>query len=177
MRSSILRGQETIYPGSPAPGCGTGARPGGGAAVAAPLWITATPIAPRGGLHLGHLAGPCVAADVLARFLRAEGTNVLFTTGIADHAGSVEVGALDTGRTPADVADGHAVAIEADPMRARVVFDRIARPQHPCHSSWVQNVVGRHRRAVGGVLCAARTARGATGRSRWSTSAPIERQA
>ncbi|MEU9314886.1 class I tRNA ligase family protein [Streptomyces sp. NPDC048295] len=144
MRNSILRGQETTSPGSSAPGRGTGARPGDGAAAAAPLWITATPIAPRGELHLGHLAGPYVAADVMARFLRAEGTNVLFTTGIANHAGSVEVRALDTGRTPADVADGHAVAIEADLLRARVVFDRIARPQHPGgYSSWVQNVVGR----------------------------------
>ncbi|MGW2111301.1 class I tRNA ligase family protein [Streptomyces sp. NPDC001948] len=144
MRNGFLRGQETSSPGVASPGCGTEVRRCGGVAGAASLWITATPIVPRGELHLGHLAGPYVAADVLARFLRADGESVLFTTGIADHAGSVELRALSTGRTPADVAYGHGVAIEADLVRARVEFDHIARPRHPggC-SRWVQNVVGR----------------------------------
>lgn len=70
----------------------------------APLLITATSISPHSELHFGHLAGPYFPADVLTRFLRVEGGNVLLTSGASDHAASVELRALRTGRAPAAVA-------------------------------------------------------------------------
>ncbi|WP_328909268.1 class I tRNA ligase family protein [Streptomyces sp. NBC_00234] len=110
----------------------------------ASLWITTTPIATHGELHLGHLAGPYVAADALTRFLRADGESVLFTTGTADHAASVELRALRTGRPPAAVAEGNRAAIEADLRRAGVEFDQIARPRRSAgYRRWVQDVVSR----------------------------------
>ena len=39
---------------------------------------------PNGGMHLGHLAGPYLAGDVYARYLRARGRHVIFTTGTDD---------------------------------------------------------------------------------------------
>ncbi|WP_405913964.1 class I tRNA ligase family protein [Streptomyces sp. NBC_00963] len=97
--------------------------------MSTPLWITATPPAPCAELDIGHLAGPYVAADVLARFLRADGERVLFTTGTADHTASVAARALRAQRTPEDVADGYRTAIRADWQHAGIEFDHIVHPR------------------------------------------------
>jgi methionyl-tRNA synthetase len=39
---------------------------------------------PNGGMHLGHIAGPYLAGDVYARYQRARGREVIFTTGTDD---------------------------------------------------------------------------------------------
>ncbi|MHC0429892.1 class I tRNA ligase family protein [Streptomyces sp. O3] len=109
--------------------------------MSTPLWITATPPATHGELHIGHLAGPYVAADVLARFLRADGQAVLFTTGTADHAESVELRALRAGRKPEEVAEGFRTAITADWLRSGVEFDRIVHPRRDRgYERWVQRL-------------------------------------
>ena len=53
----------------------------------------------NGPLHLGHLAGAQVPADVMARFMRlAAGTdNVLYVNGNDDHGSTSEVSALRAG--------------------------------------------------------------------------------
>ncbi|MGW5023703.1 cupin domain-containing protein, partial [Streptomyces albidoflavus] len=43
------------------------------------------PPTPNGGLHLGHLAGPYVRADMLARALRSMGREARYVTGTDDH--------------------------------------------------------------------------------------------
>ena len=59
-------------------------------------WITATPPTPNGPLHVGHMAGPYIAGDVLRRFTEADGRAVLYTTGLDDHQTYVPVrGAKD----------------------------------------------------------------------------------
>ncbi|MFF2806292.1 class I tRNA ligase family protein [Streptomyces sp. NPDC058000] len=109
-----------------------------------PYWITATPPAPHGELHIGHLAGPYVAADVLARFLRADGRPVRFATGTADHAASVEARALRTGRKPAEVAEGYRAAITADWRRSGITFDRIVHPRgDQGYTRWIQELFAR----------------------------------
>lgn len=110
--------------------------------MSTPLWITATPPAPSGELHIGHLAGPYVAADVLARFLRADGIPVLFTSGTADHAGSVELRALRTGRKPEEVSTGFHAAIAADWLRAGVRFDQLTKPERDRgYGRWMQKLL------------------------------------
>lgn len=42
--------------------------------------VTITPPTPNGDLHLGHLSGPFLAADVMQRALRQQGHEVLFVT-------------------------------------------------------------------------------------------------
>ncbi|MDJ0464889.1 class I tRNA ligase family protein [Streptomyces sp. H27-C3] len=112
--------------------------------MSTPLWITATPPATHGELHVGHLAGPYVAADVLSRFLRADGQPVLFTAGTADHATSVELRALRAGRKPEEVAEGYYAAIAADWLRSGVEFDHIVRPRRDRgYSRWMQDLFGR----------------------------------
>ena len=93
-------------------------------------WITATPPTPNGPLHIGHLAGPYLAGDVMRRFLRAEGQDVTYTTGLDDHQSYVPVrGLKDCGRSPEEVADGHTETIEHVWRAAGVCFDHIVHPR------------------------------------------------
>jgi methionyl-tRNA synthetase len=97
--------------------------------MSTPVWLTATPPTPNGELHIGHLAGPYVAVDVLRRYLCAEGTPVLMTTGIDDHQSYVAVrGTLDQ-RTAERVADDYGERIITAWRDARVDFDRIIEPR------------------------------------------------
>ncbi|MFF8995090.1 class I tRNA ligase family protein [Streptomyces sp. NPDC014983] len=110
--------------------------------MSSPLWITATPLASDGELHIGHLAGPYVAADVLSRSLRADGHPVLFTSGTADHAESVALRALRGGRKPEEVAEGFRAAITADWLRAGVHLDRVVRPgRDRGYRRWLQELL------------------------------------
>ncbi|GGO41443.1 class I tRNA ligase family protein [Streptomyces lasiicapitis] len=111
--------------------------------VASPtFWISTAPLASDGELTLGQLSGPYVAADVLARFLRAEGRGVLFTGATADHSAAVEVRALRRGRSAAGVAEGFRAAIDADRRRAGIAFDRIVSSHGDRgYSRWLRTLV------------------------------------
>lgn len=54
----------------------------------------------NGDLHVGHLCGPYLAADVFARYLRAEGHETLFATGIQETQTYVVSTARRLGTTP-----------------------------------------------------------------------------
>ncbi len=49
-----------------------------------PAIVVDTPPTSNGDLHIGHLAGPFMAADVHARYLRARGREVVFSSGTDD---------------------------------------------------------------------------------------------
>lgn len=97
--------------------------------MTAPVWITATPPTSNGELHVGHMAGPYIAADVLRRYLSAGGTPVLLTTGMDDHQSYVHLVGLRTGRKAEEVADDYGDRIAAAWTEAGVEFDRILRPR------------------------------------------------
>ncbi|MGW0392135.1 class I tRNA ligase family protein [Streptomyces sp. NPDC003042] len=112
-----------------------------GGPMSTPFWITATPPATHGELHIGHLAGPYVAADVLSRYLRAEGEPVLFSAGTADHASSVHLRALRAGRKPEEVSEGYRAAITTDGLRSGIEFDHVVRPrQDRGYDRWVADL-------------------------------------
>lgn len=67
--------------------------------------VLSTPPTPNGDLHLGHLAGPYLAADVLTRVLRAAGYSARHVTGRDDHQTYVWTCGLREGRSAGDTAD------------------------------------------------------------------------
>ncbi|MBO4210587.1 class I tRNA ligase family protein, partial [Micromonospora echinofusca] len=91
-------------------------------------WITATPPTPNGELHIGHMAGPYVAADVLRRFLVADGAEVRMTTGLDDHQSYVAVRGILDDRTGREVADTCGTRIRSAWSGAGVLFDRVVEP-------------------------------------------------
>jgi methionyl-tRNA synthetase len=107
--------------------------------MTAPAWVTATPPTPNGDLHLGHMAGPYVAADVLRRYLAAEGSPVLMTTGMDDHQSYVPMRGVRSGHTAEQVAAHYGKRIAAAWRDAGVRFDRIVEPRRtPGYVEFVQ---------------------------------------
>jgi len=58
----------------------------------------------NGPLHLGHVAGSYLPADIFARFQRALGNDVLFVSGSDQHGTPVTVRAEQEGTTPSEIA-------------------------------------------------------------------------
>jgi methionyl-tRNA synthetase len=58
----------------------------------------------NGDLHVGHVAGPCLGADVHVRYLRAAGHPVVFATGGDAHQTYVITAAARLGTTPGELA-------------------------------------------------------------------------
>ncbi len=104
-----------------------------------PAWLTATPPTPNGDLHLGHMAGPYVAIDVLRRYLGSEGIPVLMTTGMDPHQSYVPAQGRREGWTGPKVADTYGPRIAAAWRQAGVLFDQVIEPwQTPGYNDFVQ---------------------------------------
>src|ERR1700688_4699121 len=68
-----------------------------------PVLILGPNPTPNGGMHLGHIAGPYLAGDVYARYQRARGREVIFTTGTDDSQTYVVTSARRLGSTPEEL--------------------------------------------------------------------------
>jgi methionyl-tRNA synthetase len=95
-----------------------------------PVVITATAPTPNGSLHIGHLSGPYVAADVAARAARARGEQVIAVGGIDPHQNYVVAKSEIEGRPVADVLDGYSARVRDAFARARISYDVFVEPQH-----------------------------------------------
>ena len=71
--------------------------------MAEPFYITTAISYPNGKPHIGH-AYEAIAADVIARFQRAQGKDVRFQTGTDEHGLKMAQKARDLGVTPAELA-------------------------------------------------------------------------
>jgi methionyl-tRNA synthetase len=92
-------------------------------------WITATPPTPNGPLHVGHMAGPYIAADVLRRALVQQGRHALMTTGLDDNQSYVPRRAWLDAEDPADLAARFTDSITRTWSAAGVHFDDIVVPR------------------------------------------------
>lgn len=72
--------------------------------------IAATPT-PNGDLHVGHLAGPYLAGDIYARYLRALGRSVIYTTCTDDSQTYVVATAAKRATTPQALCEASTTAI------------------------------------------------------------------
>lgn len=60
---------------------------------------------PNGRLHLGHMSGPYLKADILARYLRQRGAEAYIVSGSDSYESHVDLAAAQTGRNKEDVAN------------------------------------------------------------------------
>ena len=70
-----------------------------------PVYVLGPNPTPNGGMHLGHMAGPYLAGDVYARYQRARGRKVVFTTGTDDSQTFVTATAARKGVDPQQLCD------------------------------------------------------------------------
>ncbi len=113
-------------------------------ALAERTLVFCPPPTPNGGLHLGHLAGPYVRADMLVRALRSMGRDARYVTGTDDHQSYVATAARLRGTDPADVATAEGDAILATLRAAGVGCDRLTRPTgDPEHADRMRELFAR----------------------------------
>ena len=64
--------------------------------------VTAAPYA-NGPIHIGHLAGAYIPADIYVRYLRLKGKDVVFICGSDEHGVAISIKAKKEGITPSEV--------------------------------------------------------------------------
>ena len=89
--------------------------------------ITATPPTPNGDLHVGHLSGPYLGADIHRRYLEMRGIEVHYVSGADDHQSYVPLKAHRLGITPREVADRFAGEVEETLAMADIELDLFVR--------------------------------------------------
>ena len=105
--------------------------------------VTATAPTPNGPLHVGHLAGPFVAADVAARAARARGVRTLTFSGVDPHQNFVPAKAVSQGRPAADVLDEYETLVRRAMRAARIGYDVFTDPRHdPDYRTRVVQLLG-----------------------------------
>ncbi len=110
--------------------------------VAAELVITVSRPTPNSDLHLGHLAGPYVAADVLARATRMRGHTTRLVCGTDDHQTYVALRAARAGTSAAAVVAENSARIMRAFELANIRFDRFVRSsQAPQHKALAQKLL------------------------------------
>ncbi len=104
-----------------------------------PVLITATPPTPNGDLHIGHLSGPYLAADIYRRFLRMRGRPAHYLCGIDDHQSYVAYRAKQLDKSPRQTADDFGAAMFETLQAANIETDAFAFPAaSPYHQEMVQ---------------------------------------
>ncbi|MCX7696174.1 MAG: methionine--tRNA ligase [Bacteroidales bacterium] len=96
------------------------------------LVTTALPYA-NGPIHIGHLAGVYVPADIYVRFLRKTGEDVLFIGGSDEHGVPITIRAMQEGKTPQEVVDFYHDLICKSFEEFGISFDIYSRTSLPIH--------------------------------------------
>ncbi len=96
------------------------------------LVTSALPYA-NGPVHIGHLAGVYVPADIYVRYLRLKGRDVLFIGGSDEHGVPVTIRAKKEGCTPQDVVDRYHGIIKQSFADFGISFDVYSRTTSQTH--------------------------------------------
>lgn len=95
--------------------------------------ITAALPYANGPVHIGHLAGVYVPADIYARYLRLQGQKVLLVGGSDEHGVPVTIRAKKEGCTPQDVVDRYHNLIKHSFEEFGISFDIYSRTTSSIH--------------------------------------------
>ena len=88
----------------------------------------------NGGVHIGHLAGVYVPADIYVRYLRLKKRDVLFVCGSDEHGVPITLRARKEGCTPQDVCDRYHKLIKDSFAEFGISFDIYSRTTSKTHS-------------------------------------------
>lgn len=96
------------------------------------LITSALPYA-NGPIHIGHLAGVYIPADIYVRYLRLRGRKVCFVGGSDEHGVPITIKARQLGITPQDIVDKYHVQIKESFSRLGITFDIYSRTTSKIH--------------------------------------------
>ena len=87
----------------------------------------------NGPIHIGHLAGVYVPADIYARFLRANKKDVLFIGGSDEHGVPITIKAKKENVSPQDIVDKYHGIIKDSFAKLGISFDIYSRTSNQIH--------------------------------------------
>jgi len=87
----------------------------------------------NGPIHIGHLAGVYVPADIYSRFLRLQGRDVAFICGSDEHGVAISMKAKKEGITPQQVIDKYHAIIKESFSDFGISFDNYSRTSAKIH--------------------------------------------
>ncbi|MDF5691154.1 methionine--tRNA ligase [Aquirufa aurantiipilula] len=101
--------------------------------------VTAALIYANGPIHIGHLAGCYLPADIYVRFLRLQNKDVIFVSGTDEHGVPITIKAQKEGKTPQEVVDYYYKEIKQSFEDFGISFDIYGRTSDPVHHKLSQD--------------------------------------
>ncbi|MAO16209.1 methionine--tRNA ligase [Muricauda ruestringensis] len=95
--------------------------------------ITAALPYTNGPIHIGHLAGVYVPADIYSRYLRLKGNDVAFVCGSDEHGVAISMKAKKEGVTPKEIIDKYHAIIKKSFADFGISFDNYSRTSAEVH--------------------------------------------
>ena len=95
--------------------------------------ITAALPYTNGPIHIGHLAGVYVPADIYTRYLKLKGEDVVFVCGSDEHGVPITIKAKKEGVSPQDVVDKYHAIIKQSFQEFGIQFDNYSRTSAQVH--------------------------------------------
>ena len=95
--------------------------------------ITAALPYTNGPIHIGHLAGVYVPADIFARYQRLKNNDVAFICGSDEHGVAISIKAKKEGTTPQEIIDKYNKIIKDSLFDFGISFDNYSRTSLPIH--------------------------------------------
>jgi methionyl-tRNA synthetase len=103
------------------------------------LITSALPYA-NGPLHIGHMAGAYLPADIYARYLRANNKDVAFICGSDEHGAAITLRAKKEGKTPREIVDFYHALMGKSFEDFGISFDVYHRTSSPEHHAMSQEI-------------------------------------
>ena len=98
----------------------------------------------NGPVHIGHLAGVYVPADIYVRYLRLKKEDVLFIGGSDEHGVPITIRAKKEGITPQDVVDRYHFLIKKSFEEFGISFDVYSRTSSKTHHELASDFFKKH---------------------------------
>ena len=102
--------------------------------------ITAALPYTNGPIHIGHLAGVYIPADIYARYLRGKGKDVAFICGSDEHGVAISLKAKKENKSPKQIIDYYDQLIRNSFEAFGISFDNYSRTSLPIHRETAQEI-------------------------------------
>ena len=93
----------------------------------------------NGPIHIGHLAGAYLPADIYARYLRKSGKDIIFICGSDEHGVPITIKAKKEKKTPKELVDKYHNIINSSLSNIGISFDWYSRTTNQTHKDEVIN--------------------------------------
>lgn len=93
----------------------------------------------NGEIHLGHLAGAYLPADIYVRYQRLKGRDVIYMCGTDEHGVPVTISAEKKNKTPREIVDQYYKSISKSFKDFGMTFDNFSRTTLPVHHRLAQD--------------------------------------